>query len=110
MAECVWHFNTGSIYRPEVAERTTAMAANPTLLQPGSRRWSIHYGALPFLSYMPLDPARHAGLVTSKGPRALTQVRGQGGGLGGRGLIWCPVGCCMCLVHFAAGSSGRRSM
>ena len=74
VSECVWYFNTGSICRPEVSAGATAWAANPTLLQPGSRRWSIHYGALPFLSFIPLDPARHAGLLTSKGPRALTQV------------------------------------
>lgn len=47
---------------------------NPTLLQPGSRAWLLHYGALPFLPFMPLDLGRHAGLTAAPGPRALTRA------------------------------------
>lgn len=37
-------------------------------------RWLLHYGALPFLGFVPLDPAKHADIAAASGLRALTEV------------------------------------
>lgn len=92
-AECVEFLSTGSIYPPAVGSGG-GWTANPTLLQPGSRAWQVHYGALPFLGYVPLDPAKHGGLVRAQGPRQLTEVGsaaedGMGWG-SGRPVSGCP--------------------
>lgn len=71
MAECVEFLASSSVYREGAAP---ASATNPTLLQPGSRKWLVHYAALPFLGYFPLEPAKHPGIAASQGPRALTQA------------------------------------
>jgi hypothetical protein len=76
VAECVEFFTTGTISRAtgggSGSKASSAWVVNPTLLQPGSRAWRLHYGALPFLGYLPLDHVRHSGLATARGPRALT--------------------------------------
>ena len=83
-------YETGSIYRPGVpasingriggssGKDSNAWAANPTLLEPRTRRRQLHYASSPFLSFMPLDPARHAGIAARSKPRALTEVSGLG--------------------------------
>ena len=84
---------TGTIYRPSItagaggcvqqgsSSAQGGWVVNRTLLQPGSRKWLLHYGALPFASFLPLDPAKHAGIASAKGPRELTEV--GGGWVGG---------------------------
>ncbi len=78
--ECLDYFTTGSIYcnagssSSSSSGSTDGWVVNPTLLTPGSRAWQLHYGALPFQSFLPLDPERHAGIAAAPGPRALTQA------------------------------------
>lgn len=80
---CLEFLITGSIYRTPTATNdassgggsaggssttpTDGWAVNPTLLHPGSRAWLVHYGALPFLSFLPLD--RRAMLASPPPPR-----------------------------------------
>lgn len=74
---CRFHFApaAGTIYGDaDSGGKGDGWAVNPTLLQPGSRAWLLHYGALPFLAFMPLNPGRHAGLAAASGPRALTRA------------------------------------
>ena len=35
------------------------MVANPTLLQPGTWAWKVHYASCPFSNYYPLEPAEY---------------------------------------------------
>lgn len=67
-AECQSYLSEGSVYPRDTETPTSASdwAANPTLLDPVTRGWTLHYGACPFLGYSPLDGGQH--------PRALTLV------------------------------------
>lgn len=76
--EVVEYFMTGTISPSPSGSSgggsSDGWAVNPTLLQPGSGRWLLHYGALPFLGFVPLDPAKHADIAAASGLRALTEV------------------------------------
>lgn len=85
LAECVEFYMTGTLYGNGSAGTSAgagvisdsssgAWVVNPTLLQPGSGAWLLHYGALPFLGFLPLDPGRHNSMERARGPRALTAV------------------------------------
>lgn len=66
--ECKEYLRTGSIYPTALETILSAQkgsqaqggsakrVANPTLLDPGTWEWRLHYGAAPFLSYLPLSP------------------------------------------------------
>lgn len=48
------YFQTGSTAATAAQEERPVL--NPTLLDPDTRAWHIHYGSCPFLAYLPSDP------------------------------------------------------
>ena len=48
-----WH-RTGMSGVTESPKSTTGYVDNPTLLDPVSRKWHVHYAANPFIGFMPL--------------------------------------------------------
>jgi hypothetical protein len=76
LAEVREYLEAGSIYGLDAAAAAggSTWAANPTLLEPHTQRWKLHYSASPFHAFIPLDPAKHGGIYDASEPRALTQV------------------------------------
>ncbi|KAL4517437.1 hypothetical protein Ndes2437B_g06668 [Nannochloris sp. 'desiccata'] len=93
--ECYAYLKTGTIYPKDIPSMVEVpesdWVGNPTLLEPGSGGWYVHYGAAPFLSYLPMkysqSEKKSKGNTKSKSSKPLTES---------------------CFAEFRALASGRR--